>query len=98
MKIRHVLTENASSDVIKAALWEDERHAGLGKKLLSCINEAIEEICKAPLGYVNRYGSTREKKVKTFSYQIIYTLESNVIYIHAVFPCRQDPKKKYKGL
>lgn len=98
MKVSYVLTENAQSDVIEAALWEEARHVGLGEKLLDCIDETIDQICKSPLGYVNRYKNTRERKVKKFAYQIIYTVENNLIYIHAVFACKQDPGKKYKKL
>ncbi len=65
MKFSHVLTENASHDVIKAALWEEQRHVGLGKKLLTCIDETIDQICKSPFGYVSRYRNTREKKIKS---------------------------------
>lgn len=94
----HVLTEKASDDIIKAVLWKESRHAGLGEKLLRCIDETINQICKSPHGYISRYRSAREKKVKTFSYQIIYTVEDKVIYIHAVFPCKQNPERKYKNL
>lgn len=98
MKITYVLTEKASSDVIEAALWEEARHEGLGEKLLRCIDETIEQICKSPYGYVSNYRNTREKKVNKFAYQIIYTVENKVIYIHAVFACKQDPKKKYRNI
>jgi len=98
MKLTYVLTEKASADVIEAALWEEARHTGLGEKLLRYIDEAIDQICKSPHGYENRFRNTREKKVKKFSYQIIYTVENKVIYIHAVFACKQDPEKKYRNL
>ena len=98
MKTTHVLTENAHDDVIKAMLWEEARHAGLGEKLLRCIDETIGQICKSPLGYASKYRNTREKKVNKFPYQIIYTVENKIVYIHAVFPCKDDPQKKYKNL
>ena len=98
MKLPHVLTEKATRDIVEASLWEEARSVGLGRKLLSRIEEAIEQISRLPFGYVSRHHNTREKKVKTFSYQIIYTVEENVIYIHAVFPCKQDPEKKYKNM
>jgi hypothetical protein len=58
MKTTCVLTEKASSDVIEAALWEKARHAGLGEKLLHCIDETIEQICKSPHGYTSKYRNT----------------------------------------
>ena len=98
MKYSLVLTENASQDIIDAALWEEERHTGLGKKLLTRIDQTIDQICKSPFGYASRHRNTREKKIRKFSYQIIYTIEENIIYIHAVFPAKQDPQKKYKNI
>ena len=49
MKITYVLSENARGDVIEAALWEEARYTGLGEKLLRCIDEAIDQICKSPM-------------------------------------------------
>jgi hypothetical protein len=98
MKRTHVFTEKASADVLKAALWEEARHEGLGGKLLNCIDEAVEQICNAPYAYASKYRNTREKKINKFSYQIIYTVENKIIYIHAFFACKADPQKKYKNL
>jgi len=98
MKTTCVFTEKASDDVVEAVLWEEARHAGLGEKLLRCIDETIDEICKYPQGYASRYRNTREKKVKKFPYQIIYTIENKIVYVHAVFACKQDPQKKYRNL
>ena len=98
MKFIHVFTEKASNDLLEAVMWEESRHEGLGEKLIKSVDETVQEISKAPLGYISRYLHTREKKVKTFSYQLIYTVENGVIYIHALCPCKQHPDKKYKNL
>ena len=46
MKLPHVLTEKATRDVVEASLWEEARSVGLGRKLLSRIEEAIEQISR----------------------------------------------------
>jgi len=98
MKFTCIFTGQAQDDLITSVLFEEERHASLGKKFLDCVTETAETICKSPLGYENKYKSTREKKVNKFPYLLIYTVEKNIVYVHAIFPAKQNPEKKYGSL
>jgi hypothetical protein len=62
------------------------------------VNTAADEISKTPRGFASQYKTSRERKTKHFPYKLIYTIEDGVIYIHAVFACKDNPKNKYKRI
>ncbi len=51
-----------------------------------------------PKAFVSSYKNTRERKTKHFPYKLIYTLEEGIIYIHAVYACKANPKNKYNRM
>jgi hypothetical protein len=94
----YLFTENAKADVIKHAIFYEGKQKGLGIRFMNEVDLAAEEISILPTGYASYYKSTREIKTKSFPYKLIYTIEKEMIYIHAVYPGRANPKKKYKGI
>ena len=91
-----VITSRAITDIEKAKKWYNEQEIGLGVKFSDHIFRSFDSIHKRPLGYPNKYGQTREMVVKKYPYLIIYTIEERFIFILRVFPCRTNPKSKYK--
>src|SRR4051812_13235413 len=94
----YLFTINAQNDIIKHATFHEEKQEGLGIRFMNAVEEAAEEIATLPTGYASYYKSTRERRTKHFPYKLIYTLEKGIIYIHAVYPSRANPKKKYIGV
>jgi len=94
----YVFTENAQADIINHATFYEEKQEGLGMRFMDEVDQAAEEISTLPTGYASYYKSTRERGTKNFPYKLIYTVEKEIIYIHAVYPTRANPKKKYKAI
>jgi hypothetical protein len=94
----YIFTENAMADVVKQAMYYDDKEKGLGIRFMDEITLAAEEISKMPKAFASSYKSTRERKTKHFPYKLIYTLEEGIIYIHAVYGCKANPKNKYKRI
>ena len=93
-----VFTENAKADVVKHAVAYEEKQVGLGLRFMDEVYQAAEEISVLPKWYASYYKSTRERKTKNFPYKLIYTIGREMIFIHAVYPIKANPKKKYKGV
>lgn len=96
--MKYIFTEKALEDVVKHSLKYEETQEGLGVRFLKAVDESAEAISIMPEGYVNSYKNTRECRTKIFPFKLIYTIEEKMIYIHAVYPCKADPKKKYKNV
>lgn len=91
-----IITNRAITDLEKAKKWYDEQQENLGTKFADYIFNCISEISKQPLHYPNKYKFTREKFVKKYPYLIIYSIEEGIIFILRIFPCKTNPKQKYK--
>ena len=86
------------ADIIKQAMYYDDKEKGLGIRFMDEITITAEEINKMPNAFASSYKSTRERKAKHFPFKLIYTLEEGIVYIHAVFPCKANPRHKYKSI
>ena len=93
-----IITNKAIKDVEKAKEWYDNQQEDLGTKFADYIFECIYEISKHPLFYPNKHKFTREKFVKKYPYLIIYSIEENILFVLRVFPCKTNPKNKYRSL
>lgn len=94
----YVFTENALADIIKGFSFYEEKQNGLGIRFMDEVDQAAKEVSGLPTGYASYYKTTRERGIKSFPYKLIYTVEKQIIYIHAVYPSRANPKKKYKAI
>ena len=95
--MEYIFTEKALEDLIKHALNYEKMLEGLGYRFMEEVEATANAISKQPEGYISLYKNTRECSTRSFPYKLIYTLEE-VIYIHAIYPCKSDPKKKYKNI
>jgi hypothetical protein len=91
----YIFTENVQADIIEHALKYEEEQEGLGFRFGNEVEKAAQEIATLPKGYAGYDKSTRERRTKSFPFKLIYTVEKEIIYIHAVFPSRANPKNKY---
>ena len=93
-----IITNHAIKDFEKAKDWYEKQQESLGNKFADYLFNCFTEISKHPLGNASKYKYTREKFVKKYPYVIIYSLEENFIFILRIFPCKTNPKKKYKSI
>jgi plasmid stabilization system protein ParE len=91
-----IITNKAIKDTENARNWYNQQKENLGFKYLDHIFECFEDIKKRPFIYPARYNSTREMVVRKYPYLIIFTVEEDYIFVLRVFPCKMDPKRKYK--
>jgi plasmid stabilization system protein ParE len=94
----YIFTENAMADIIAQAMYYEDKETGLGVRFMDEITATANEVGKMPRAFVNSYKATREHKAKHFPYKLIYTLEEGIVYIHAVYACKANPKHKYKRI
>lgn len=92
----YVFTEHAKADVVKQVLYYEAKQEGLGIRFLDEVLAAAAKISSLPTGYASYYKLTRERKTDHFPYKLIYTIEEGIIFIHAVYPSKANPKNKYK--
>lgn len=91
-----IVTDKAISDIEKGKKWYNKKQENLGGKFSDYVFDCFEEIQLRPLIYPNKHRYTRELYIKKYPYLIIYSIEEKYIFILRVFPCKTNPKKKYK--
>ena len=89
MRIKY--TARAEKDLRIAISWYEEQRLGLGLEFLDCVEFAIKRILAFPDSYPKPYKSFHRCVIRRFPFSIFYTLEQEIIVIHAVFDNRQDP-------
>ena len=94
---RLLITKPAINDIKEAKNWYNKKLENLGNKFVDHVFKCFEEIQTHPFAYPNKHKHTREMYVKKFPYMIIFSLEENILFILRVFPCKTDPRKKYKN-
>ncbi|WP_362927128.1 type II toxin-antitoxin system RelE/ParE family toxin [Desulfonatronospira sp.] len=91
MKLR--FTDRALGDLEMAFDWYESQFPGLGLEFLDCIEEKIRNIQDLPQTYPVHHGNFRRALVRRFPFSIFYTIEEQVIVLHAVFDNRQSPDR-----
>ncbi len=62
----YIFTENAMSDMIKQAMYYEDKEKGLGLKFMDGITLAAEEVSKMPKVFVSSYKKYKRTKNQTF--------------------------------
>ena len=91
-----ILTNKAIDDITEVEEWYEKQQKELGYKFADHIFNCLEEIKRYPLAYPCKHKHTREMYVRKFPYLILYSIEEKILFILRIFPCKTDPKKKYK--
>lgn len=94
MSYRHLIPPLAERDINEAASWYEAERAGLGEKCLSQVDAAIARVLKNPRAYpiIRRRREVRRILTHQFPYRIFYSLEGNMIVIHAVLHARRHDR------
>ncbi|MEP3387799.1 MAG: type II toxin-antitoxin system RelE/ParE family toxin [Reichenbachiella sp.] len=92
MKYKLVIKPLAEVDLKEIANWYESKKPGLGLAFLEAVDSKIQLLTTNPKTYQKRYRETRLTLVKKFPYAIHYTLEKNLIYVHAVLSTSRNPK------
>jgi toxin ParE1/3/4 len=93
MKRRLVVRAEAELDITTAALWYEEREAGLGLEILHEVRAAIHRAVENPLLYLQlrRRPEVRRVLTRRFPYRVFFIVKEDAIIVFAVLhAARQD--------
>ena len=90
MTLEVVFRPAAIAEFDDAALWYDERQAGLGAQFVGEIERAIDLAAKHPVRYPIKHGAIRCVRARRFPYSVFYLAETGRIVVLAVFHASRD--------
>lgn len=88
MRIR--ILDEAQDDLIKGFRFYEGREAGLGAYFLDCLFSDIDSLLVYGGIHQVIYGHRRCLS-KRFPFAIYYSVEANIVHVHAVLDCRRNP-------
>ena len=96
MTWRATLHADAAAELEAAAIWYDERRAGLGLQLLAAVDRAVEHARSWPhsgaaVPELPRDLEVRRLPVTHFPYHLVYLLRNEVIHVLAVAHDHRTP-------
>ena len=81
----------ADLEVAEAALWYDERQAGLGERFLDAVETATNAAARAPQLYLRVHGDLRRILVHRFPYALMFRETDAELLIASCYHLRGDP-------
>jgi toxin ParE1/3/4 len=91
MSVAVVLNAEAEADLEEAALWYEDRSAGLGVRLVSRVHEALARIGENPDLYPEVHAGIRRAPVRRFPYGVFYRRREDRVEVVGVFHDRRNP-------
>jgi plasmid stabilization system protein ParE len=92
MNLPVILSPAADREFEEAAAWyEDE--AGLGKRFVNRVQEALDRIGQMPELHAMVYRNVRRAPVSQFPYGVFYRILMDRIEVIAVFHNKRNPKR-----
>jgi plasmid stabilization system protein ParE len=92
MTFRVVYRRAARQEFEQAALWYEERRAGLGEEFIREIDDAVTRAAAAPTRYPTVFRDIRRTVARRFPYSIYFRLRGDCLVVLAVFHGRRDPQ------
>jgi len=81
----------AESEMIEAAAWYEAQQAGLGKRFLTSVQDAVNRIELNPELYPIVERDVRRCLAKTFPFGVLFRIKPDMIQIMAVMHLHRDP-------
>jgi toxin ParE1/3/4 len=91
MTLRVVFRRAARAEFDAAALWYEDRQAGLGAQFVSEINRVVELIANHPERFPVKHLEIRCVQARRFPYSVFFRPEANRVVVLAVFHARRNP-------
>jgi len=93
MAVELIIAQEAQQDIEEAYGWFEDRRTGLGEDFLSCVDAAVQNICRMPELYAKVYEEYRRVLVRRFPYAVFYEYTGAKVVIYSIFHTSQDPDK-----
>ena len=87
-----ILKPGAEEDIDGIFKWYEEQREGLGYEFLLNADECINVILSNPFFSFNVTGYVRRAVIPRFPYNIYYTVEKEIIFIHVIMHQFRDPE------
>ena len=91
MTLKVVFRRAARAEFDAAALWYEERRAGLGTQFVSEINRVIDLTSNHPELFPAKHLEIRCAQARRFPYSVFFRPEVTRVVVLAVFHARRDP-------
>ncbi|HKO99507.1 MAG TPA: type II toxin-antitoxin system RelE/ParE family toxin [Pyrinomonadaceae bacterium] len=96
MRYRIVVRPEVDTDLIKAEAWYEQQEAGLGRKFLGAVRDAIDRLSTNPLIYQVR---SQRKQIRwaypqRFPYRIIFRVTRDIVVVYAVVHSARQGKPR----
>jgi len=91
MTLRVVFRRAARAEFDAAALWYEDRQAGLGTQFVSEINRVVELVSNHPERFPIKHLEIRCAQARRFPYSVFFRSETDRVVVLAVFHARRNP-------
>ena len=81
----------ADSEMVEAAVWYESQQGDLGKRFLTCVQDALNRIEVNPEMYPVVEGDVHRCLTKTFPFGVLFRIKPDLIAIMAVMHLHRDP-------
>ena len=98
MSYRMLVRAKAEEDIAEAALFYEQKVPALGMEFLSCVDAALEKICRNPLVHPKYYRDFRRALTTRFPFGVFYLIRNDVLIVARVYHLARDPKHIRRGL
>lgn len=86
-----VITADAHTDMLDAAIWYEMKQPGWGDVFTTAIEATINKIVRAPEIYAPVKGPVRRAILQRFPFSVYYKLESDRVVILAIIHASRHP-------
>ena len=82
---------DAESEMIEAAAWYEAQQTDLGKRFLTCVQDALNRVELNPALYPVVDNDVRRCLTSTFPFGVLFRIKEDMIVIMAVMHLHRDP-------
>jgi len=91
MRIR--IFDNAKLDLVDGYSFYEQQESGVGQYFLDSLYSDIDSLALYAGVHPKKSGGFHWMLSKRFPYAIYYVLADDLVSVHAILDCRQDPKR-----
>lgn len=89
--MKHFLHPQAREELVQAILFYQKQQAGLEKRFIEAVDDAIHRVCCSPMLYRKIDDKTRKCRILHFPYALVYREKVGRLDIVAVMHLRKRP-------
>lgn len=91
--MKRSLTPEAEDELTEAALWYEDRRAGLGIEFLDAAERVFEAIEENPRRFPIAHLDIRRANLRRFPYSVYFVVHGDIVGVLAVHHNSRDPRR-----